>query len=250
MHAADMIVHHLNCAAIVLPGMPPGLPPIPCHVLVLQSDDGLVLIDAAFPVVEYLDTDFPGPVHLSPVRQLEDMGFAADDVTDIDGDHIGGLFHFPRARVHVTAEEHAAAVQSDYDVAASRYNPRDWAHGPRFELYAGPGDTEVLGVTGHRVLPGVTLVPMEGHTRGHAIVVVETDEGAIVHAGDASFDSSIHGSGLGVVEFLRMLEKGTSLMPQAVESNHSVLARLAERADVTVINTHDWRLIPAGQMQS
>lgn len=242
-----MKVHHLTCAAIVLPGMPQGLPPIPCHVVLLETDDGLVLIDAAFAVADHVDTDFPGAVELATLRQIEALGFTADDVTDIvvthmDGDHIGGLVDFPRARVHVSADEHSAAVDGDYDPAESRYRPRDWAHGPKFELYLGDGDAQVLGLSGHAVLPGVTLVPMPGHTPGHAIVVIETDDGVLVHAGDASFDGSVHGA-LGEVEFLRELERGTSFFPDKLDSNHAVLARLAAHPGVTVVNTHDARLL-------
>jgi glyoxylase-like metal-dependent hydrolase (beta-lactamase superfamily II) len=242
-----MIVHHLGCAAIPFPGMPPELPPIPCHVLLLQTEAGLVLVDAGFAVADHLDSDFPGPIEFSTRRQVEGRGFAAADVTDIvvthmDGDHIGGLVDFPRARVHVTAVEHAAAVHGDYDPAESRYRPRDWAHGPLFELYSGPGEAEVLGLTGHVVAPGITLVPMPGHTRGHAIVVVENGDEVIVHAGDASFDASVHGS-FAEIEFLRELERGTSLLPERLPENHRELARLAGLPGVTVVNTHDARLL-------
>lgn len=243
-----MIVHHLTCAAITLPGAPPDLGPIPCHVLLLETDDGLVLVDAGFAVADHLDTDFPGPVELSTLRQVEALGFTANDISDIvvthmDGDHIGGLVDFPNARVHVTAEEHSAAVDGDYDPAESRYRSRDWAHGPNFELHSGPGESRVMGLTGHTVLPGVTLVPMPSHTPGHAIVVIETGDGVLVHAGDASFDSSVHGGLLGEVPFLRELERGTSFYPELLAANHEVLARLAASPGVTVINTHDPRLL-------
>lgn len=242
-----MIVHHLNCAAIVFPEVPADLRPLPCHVLLLDTGGGLVLVDVAFAVADYLESDFPGPVEFSALRQLEELGYTAADVTDIvvthmDGDHIGGLVDFPGARVHVTAEEHAAAVAEDYDPAESRYRPRDWAHGPKFVLYPGPGDRELLGLTGHAVLPGVTLVPMRGHTPGHAIVVIETDDGVVVHAGDASFDGSAH-SGLEPIDFLRELERGTSFFPDALAGNHAELARLAATPGVTVVNTHDARLL-------
>lgn len=242
-----MIVHHLTCAAIPFPGMPAELPPIPCHVLLLETGTGLVLVDAGFAVADHLESGFPGPVELAARHQVERLGFAVEDVTDIvvthmDGDHIGGLVDFPHARVHVTADEHAAAVHGDYDPADSRYRPRDWAHGPLFELHAGAGDTEVLGLTGHAVLPGVTLVPMAGHTPGHAIVVVETGDGVVVHAGDASFDGSVHGA-IAEIAFLRDLERGTSFFPERLTGNHRELARLAAIPGVSVVNTHDARLL-------
>jgi glyoxylase-like metal-dependent hydrolase (beta-lactamase superfamily II) len=257
-----MRVHHLNCAAIVFPEVPEELRPIPCHVLLCETDAGLVLIDSGFAVANYLGDgsgELAGPpedVRFTALRQIEAMGYTADDVTDIvithmDGDHIGGLRDFPQARVHTTADEHAAAITEHYDPAdRPRYRPRDWAHHPRFELYSGPGEPWRFGLNGHEVLPGITLLPMAGHTRGHAAVAVDAGEGRVIlHAGDAAFDASVHGGAdaagepLVEIEFLRQLEQATSYDPDAVAANHEVLQRLAREPGVTVINTHDARIL-------
>lgn len=260
-----MRIHHLNCAALDFPEVPEALKPLPCHVLLCEADSGLVLIDAGFGVDDYLDDDRLGPgrsligpsknIAFTALRQIQAMGHRADDVTDIvithmDRDHIGGLSDFPHARVHVTTDEHTAAVLQDYDVAQSRYVPKQWAHSPKFRLHEGPGEAWRFGLTGHQVVPGITLVPMPGHTAGHAAVVVETDgNGLIVHAGDAEFDASAHG-GLDAdghpfdeITFLRELEVGTALDSDAIARNRLTLSRLAHEVGVTVINSHDARLL-------
>ena len=45
------------------------------------------------------------------------------------------------------------------------------------------------------ILPGVRLVPAPGHTAGHQIVVVETDEGNVVLGGDVGYSFREIGQG-------------------------------------------------------
>ena len=45
------------------------------------------------------------------------------------------------------------------------------------------------------ILPGVRLVPAPGHTEGHQIVVVETDEGTVVLGGDVGYSFAQIGEG-------------------------------------------------------
>ncbi len=184
-----MRVHHLSCGTFA----PPLGGEIVCHVLLCETDDGLVLVDTGLGLDDYADPRGRlGPVrHLlrpdptssqSALRQIEAMGHAASDVTHIvvthlDFDHIGGLSDFPAATVHTTADEHAAAVTSPDFRDKQRYRPAQWAHGPAWTLHAGRGDEWGHGLTGHEVLPGITLVPMPGHSKGHAAVAVDVGEG-------------------------------------------------------------------------
>ena len=39
-----MKVHHLNCGSMT----PPASPPLVCHVLLVETDGGLVLVDSGF----------------------------------------------------------------------------------------------------------------------------------------------------------------------------------------------------------
>ncbi len=74
-----------------------------------------------------------------------------------------------------------------------RYRPAQWSHSPTWSLYQPEGEPWfgfecVRGLDG--VPPEVLLVPLPGHTRGHSAVAVQTDEGWLLHAGDAYFHHS------------------------------------------------------------
>ena len=45
------------------------------------------------------------------------------------------------------------------------------------------------------ILPGVRVVPAPGHTAGHQVVVVETDEGTVVFGGDVGYSFAEIGQG-------------------------------------------------------
>lgn len=256
-----MRVHHLSCGSFA----PPLVGSIVCHVLLCETDDGLVLVDTGLGLADYADPPHRmGPVRhlLNPVSgpadtavlQLQALGFAAADVSDIvlthlDFDHIGGLSDFPSATVHTTADEHAAAITSPDALDRRRYRPAQWAHGPAWQLHTGLGDQWRSGLTGHEVLPGITLVPMPGHSRGHAAVSVDAGErGLIVHAGDAVFDASSYsgttpsGRPLDRVRMLRVFEQAVGRDRAAISRNHQVLRDLNDTDGVTVVPAHDKRV--------
>lgn len=257
-----MRVHHLNCGTFA----PPLVGAVVCHVLLVETDQGLVLVDTGLGLDDYADPKGRmGPTRklLRPtsggpdtaLRQIEDRGHSAAEVTDIvvthlDFDHIGGLSDFPEATVHTTADEHAAAITSPDFLDKRRYRPAQWAHGPAWHLHEGKGDDWREGLTGHEVLPGLTLVPMPGHSRGHAAVAVDAGErGLIVHAGDAVFDASSYadvtpvGQPLDKVPMLRAFEQAVGRDRRAIAHNHRTLRRLSDTEGVTVVPAHDKRIL-------
>ena len=212
-----MRVHHLNCGTlrplgrrmINGDGSPFRAGRLVCHCLLGETDAGLVLVDTGFGLVDVERRGGAGLVQrgyaklatrprLDPeetaVRQVERLGYTAGDVrhvvlTHLDLDHASGLPDFPHARVHVTAAEHGAAMQPRSRLERFRYRPHHWSHDPDWVLY-GPGGDTWFGVAGVRELdglPGLALVPLPGHTRGHAGVAVETGRRWLLHAGDAYF---------------------------------------------------------------
>lgn len=256
-----MRVHHLSCGAF----SPPLVESLVCHVLLCETPDGLVLVDTGLGLADHADPAArmgPSRHALRPVMnpttaavlQLQALGFAPGDVSDVvlthlDFDHIGGLSDFPDATVHTTADEHAAAVTSPDALDRRRYRPAQWAHGPAWQLHVGPGDMWRDGLTGHEVLPGITLVPMPGHSRGHAAVAVDAGEqGLIVHAGDAAFDASSYadatpsGVPLDRVRTLRVFEQAVGRDRAAIARNHQTLRALNDSDGVTVIPAHDRRI--------
>ncbi len=138
-----MKVHHLNCGTM----NPPAAASVICHVLLVETDSGLVLIDTGFGSHDCADpAGRVGPLRhfLRPVlsheetaaHQIEQLGFRRDDVrhivvTHLDLDHIGGLSDFPHAQVHVTAAEALGAITSPSRFEKTRYRSAQWAHEPK-----------------------------------------------------------------------------------------------------------------------
>ncbi len=255
-----MIVHHVNAA----PMNPPFLSGLVAHVLVVEHPQGLVLVDTGFGRSDHRDPSRLGSARflLRPERDeaataasaVEALGHSTDDVTDVvlthlDLDHVGGLADFPGARIHTTADEHAAVFPRPGLRDRSRYRSAQFSHDPRWEIHAGPGDTWREGLTGIEVLPGVTLVPMPGHTVGHAAVAVESDRGLLVNAGDAVFDASVYtatspsGRPLEPVRLLRVFERVMAADGRRIAGNHAALRRLHAADGVTVFPAHDRRML-------
>lgn len=207
-------IHHLNCGTMC----PHGAPLINghgsllddghmvCHCLLIESNDGLVLVDTGMGVE---DVRHPaqrlGRAFLAAVRpaadwretalmQVRELGFSADDVrhivvTHLDLDHAGGLGDFPQAEVHVFEPELKAAMNPTLR-ESQRYKRHQWAHGPKWVTYRTEGE-RWNGFESIRAIPGVDddilLVPLTGHTRGHSGVAVNTGDGWLLHCGDAYF---------------------------------------------------------------
>ena len=180
-----------------------------CHCLLLETDQGLVLVDTGFGLE---DVRNPRP-RLSPfflklnrpqlneemtaVRQLERLGFKPGDVrhivlTHLDFDHAGGLDDFPAARVHLMAAEVEGAMAQATWLDQRRFRPQQWSTQPHWVTYPMPrGGERWFGFECVRELeglpPDILLVPLVGHTLGHTGVAVQLSDGWLLHAGDAYF---------------------------------------------------------------
>lgn len=210
-----MRVHHLNCGTMqplggrLVDGVSGLLAraELVCHCLLLETDAGLVLVDTGIgtPGAQDARRWLGGPftrlvnpsadLAESAVRQVRRLGFEPSDVrhivlTHLDLDHAGGLVDFPLARVHVYARE-LQALESPVDADERlRYRKVQFAHRPQWISHADAGEPwfgfdAVRGLDG--LPPEVLLVPLAGHTRGHAGVAVDTGAGWLLHAGDAYF---------------------------------------------------------------
>jgi glyoxylase-like metal-dependent hydrolase (beta-lactamase superfamily II) len=212
-----MRVHHLNCATMCpvsakLVNGRGGLldeARMVCHCLLIETDDGLVLVDTGLGLddisrgADRLGTGFLLATRAlldereTALRQVERLGFKREDVrhiipTHLDVDHAGGLPDFPDAAVHIFDLEHAAALYPRTLRERERYIQAQWAHKPRWDVLSITGDTwlgfDCVRALG-RVGPDVLLVPLLGHTRGHCGVAVKSDAGWLLHGGDAFFSS-------------------------------------------------------------
>ena len=213
-----MRIHHLNCGTCcpvggrTFDGRSNGLfGALVCHCLLIETDAGLVLVDTGFGTK---DVNYPGQ-RLSPfflglnnpqlsseetaIAQVQALGFKPHDVrhiivTHLDFDHAGGLEDFPNAAVHVTAREKEVAGQGQGGVFVGdkRYRPRQWNSVDDWRLYPLGGGERWFGFDTVRSLEGlppeILLVPLPGHTWGHAGVAVQEDDGKwLLYAADAYF---------------------------------------------------------------
>lgn len=248
-----MKVHHLNCGTMNMPGAP-----MVCHVLLIETGDGLALVDTGFGLQDCQDPARTGPFrHLTrPVfqpaetaaRQVEQLGFQISDVRDIvvthfDFDHIGGLGDFPEAQVHVTEAEARGAVHAPSLRERVRYRGVQWAYGPRLVEHAPTGESW-RGFAAAKPLTeigdGVVLVPMPGHTRGHAAVAVDAGERWILHCGDAFYHPGTLERSR-VPNILRVQEEMFAFNRKQLHDNQNRLAELYERneQDLEIVCAHD-----------
>jgi len=194
-------IHHLNCGSMRT--YIPGLRGI-IHCLLIKSSDGYVLVDTGFGTQDYRAPRPVMRVFLRMIRsprdenetalaQIKDRGLAREDIkhivlTHMHLDHAGGLPDFPDAKVHVFRPEYQAAMNPK-GLVEQFYIPKHWAHNPHWVLHEMSDDKwfnfdcipVIEGLT-----PKILLVPLTGHTRGHCGVAVETDEGWLLHCGDAA----------------------------------------------------------------
>jgi glyoxylase-like metal-dependent hydrolase (beta-lactamase superfamily II) len=178
-----------------------------CHCLLVETNQGLVLIDTGFglrDVQSPYSRLSPFFIHFNGIQfdrkytaidQLERLGFSARDVrhivlTHLDFDHAGGLEDFPEATVHVMQSEIDAAQDRRGFISSQRYRPDQWDEVKRWKFYSAGGEPW-FGFEAVRDLEGlppeILLIPLAGHTRGHAGIAIKTGEGWLLNAGDAYF---------------------------------------------------------------
>lgn len=264
-----MKVHHLNAATMcpfggrLIAGRGGLLQRahMVCHVLLIETADGLVLVDTGLGTadvahpVKRLGAGFVAMTQprLDPdetaLFQIQKLGFSADDVrhvvlTHMDLDHAGGLGDFPKATVHLHAREHEAAMSRRDLMAKTRYIPAQWAHAPSWKLYDGEGE-DWFGFSAVRALSDtetdILLVPLHGHTRGHCGVAVRAGAGWLLHAGDAYFHHASMGAGPWTPAGLRVFQALTDTIGKDRKRNQERLRLLkqARGREITLFCAHD-----------
>ncbi|MED5617682.1 MBL fold metallo-hydrolase [Ideonella sp. BN130291] len=212
-----MRIHHLNCISScplggrLMDGRTPSVlqrGQLCCHCLLLETDQGLVLVDTGFGLKDVrnprqrlsafflalLSPDFRE--EMTAVRQIERLGFRACDVrhivlTHLDFDHAGGLDDFPLARVHLMQHERDEATAQRTWLDRQRYRPQQWGGRMHWQAYRAGSGEPWFGFQAVRELAGlppeVLLVPLPGHTHGHAGVAIRSGGRWLLQTGDAYF---------------------------------------------------------------
>jgi glyoxylase-like metal-dependent hydrolase (beta-lactamase superfamily II) len=211
-----MRVHHVNCGTMcpVSPllvnggGSLFGRARMVCHCLIVETrNSGLAIVDTGLGTADIanpftrLGRGFMlmAPPTLDPAEtalaRVEQLGHRRENVrhllpTHLDVDHAGGLPDFPDATVHVLASEHEAALARATLSDRERYRAAHFAHDPTWNVHRVDGE-RWFGFEAVRAVPGtedeILLVPLVGHSLGHCGVAVRTDDGWLLHCGDAYF---------------------------------------------------------------
>jgi glyoxylase-like metal-dependent hydrolase (beta-lactamase superfamily II) len=179
-----------------------------CHCLLVESNDGLILVDTGLGTrdvadprsrlswffLSLLSPDFRQ--EMTALHQVRMLGFDPAEVrhvllTHLDFDHAGGLDDFPNASVHLMAPEREHAVAQRTWLDRQRFRPQQWSSAPRWKTYSAAGGDRWFGFECVRPVEIVgldlALVPLLGHTLGHAGIALRTPGGWLLQAGDAYF---------------------------------------------------------------
>jgi glyoxylase-like metal-dependent hydrolase (beta-lactamase superfamily II) len=256
-----MKVRHLNCGTMRPLRTPGGLV---CHVLLVETANGLVLVDSGLGLKDAADPRRFGAGRFyvrpafdeseSAVRQIVALGYDPDDVrhivlTHFDADHTGGLADFPRAQVHLTAAENLAALHPRGAVERGRYRPDYRAHGPVLVEHSPHQTEEWRGFAGAKELtdisPGIVLITLPGHSRGHAAVAVDAGDHWILHAGDSFFHRGQIDGTCRAPRTLTRMERFMAADWLKVQANHERLSEVwrAAEPDFVLVNAHDPALL-------
>lgn len=257
MGMAMIRIHHLDCGCMcpfggaLFDGFSKGpRAHLCCHCLLLETErDGLVLVDTGFGEGDVGDPSrlsrifrLLNNIQFDPARtavaQLRKLGFQAADVrhillTHLDFDHAGGLSDFPNATVHLMHDEHAAVQQLRGFLPRRRFVPVQWRGISRWQLYREEGDQWYGFESVRSVIDDVLLIPLRGHTAGHAGIAVRGEDGWVLHAGDAYFFRHEIG------QASRRCPPGLRLYQRLMDTDH----------DRRVLNQHRLRALSLEQPQ-
>ena len=173
-------IDQLHLADVTLPESHPRAGE-PCQVFVflIRHPDGFVLVDTGVGEGHKgIETLYSPQVH-PLAAELEARDVSSADIiaiinTHLHFDHCGENRQFPSTPIYVQRAEHEAAQ-------APLYSIREWIdfEGADYQLLNGESE----------VAPGVATIPTPGHTPGHQSVVIDSEEGRVIIAGQAVYSA-------------------------------------------------------------
>ena len=187
------------------------------YAYLVNAADGVLLFDTGLgPPHEAIDPVYrPRRNDLSALLLREGVSLSDIDVIvncHLHFDHCGGNFLFPHARFVVQRTELEEARKPGFTV-------REWFDFDGVQLEVVDGN--------HSIWPGVQVVATPGHTSGHQSLVLNTNEGLVILAGQAA-------------ESAAGFEEGTGGWdPESQEVGAASIASLKAMAPTRVLFAHD-----------
>jgi len=166
-------------------GIPDSQISMPYSVWVIDSVDGLVLVDTGFDVTDAYwagDADWRTIPAALDAAGIDSREITRVVLTHLHFDHAGNISLFPEARIFLSRHEfeHWIGLPVD-DQRAGFVDP---AH--LDAIMQAQRDGRVVLTEGRtQVAAGVTMIPAPGHTPGQSAVLVETLGGPRILASDA-----------------------------------------------------------------
>ena len=141
----------------------------PGYIHVVEHPHGRVLVDTGL-IDSTPELDEEWSPRFDPDAIPRDAVFVIN--THLHFDHCGGNRLFAGTPIYVQRREREEARTKDYTI-------------PEWVEFEGATYVELQGE--RELLPGLRVVPTPGHTPGHQSVLVETDDGLVVVAGDVAY---------------------------------------------------------------
>jgi len=143
----------------------------------IRHPDGTILFDTGMSPVFDTMRDYYQPHRIPVLDALRTAQVDPADITAIVNchmhwDHSGGNYELPGIPIYVQAAELEAARAPDFTLPEYTFD------------FPGARLTTIDGE--HDLLPGIRIVSTPGHTPGHQSLLIETDEGVVMLAGQAS----------------------------------------------------------------
>jgi len=143
--------------------------PWPGYLHVIEHSDGRILVDTGMiDSTPELDEEWRPTIY--PERIPHDVTLVVN--THLHFDHCGGNRLFAGLPIYVQRIEREAAREPGYTI-------------PEWVEFEGARYVELDGEA--EIAPGVRVLPTPGHTPGHQSVLVETEDGLVVVAGDVAY---------------------------------------------------------------
>jgi glyoxylase-like metal-dependent hydrolase (beta-lactamase superfamily II) len=128
-----------------------------------------------------------------------------------------------------------------------RFRAVQWAHGPKIVEHTPDGD-KWRGFAAakelNEVSPGIVMISLPGHTRGHACIAVDAGHRWLMHCGDSYFHYGTVDGTARMPLSLNAFERATAFEWKVVRQNHARLVELFDRRepDMLMVCAHDRKL--------